>query len=169
LVAAVRGHVGTLVFGLAHVYTWHEIDSGDGGENSTLGLTVADLVRYAQTGDTADWGGPEGAHDATLVVCGALFVTPAGDDTASELWRDADARTPIGLVVVAAMARATLDGSPPVGHVDGLAVPECAALASVSYRLVADLCARGEIAIEGRVIPLAEARRWLRARGVPGV
>lgn len=42
-----------------------------------VALTVADLARYAQSGDTADWGGPEGALDAAASVYHALYAAPA--------------------------------------------------------------------------------------------
>ena len=145
---------------------------------SGLALTVADLTRWAQSGDTADWGGPEGAEDALLEVGEALWSRPI--DAGSDGWTvgdlraaladDSDPRDPVRLAVACAVARWLIaDGQP-------VTTGELAALASVSTGRVQQLAAHGELetTVERRgsasvaLVAAAEARRWLAARGVAG-
>ena len=145
---------------------------------SGLALTVADLTRWAQSGDTADWGGPEGAEDALLEVGEALWSRPI--DAGSDGWTvgdlraaladDSDPRDPVRLAVGCAVARWLIaDGQP-------VTTGELAALASVSTGRVQQLAAHGELetTVERRgsasvaLVAAAEARRWLAARGVAG-
>lgn len=146
---------------------------------SGLALTVADLTRYAQSGDTADWGSEAGAEDALLEVGEALWSRPidaAGtdgwtvDDLRAALAADAEPDDPVRLAVGCAVARWAVWGGVPV------TTGELAALASVSVGRVQQLAADGEITatVEARgrarvsLVAAVEARRWLAARGVPG-
>ena len=144
---------------------------------SGLALTVADITRWAQSGDTADWGGPEGAEDALLEVGEALWSRPidAGsdgwtvDDLRAALADDSDPRDPVRLAVGCAVARWLIaDGQP-------VTTGELAALASVSTGRVQQLAGteltttverRGSASVA--LVAAAEARRWLAARGVAG-
>ena len=145
---------------------------------SGLALTVADLTRWAQSGDTADWGSHHGAEDALLEVGEALWSRPidAGsdgwtvDDLRAALADDSDPRDPVRLAVGCAVARWLIaDGQP-------VTTGELAALASVSTGRVQQLAAHGELetTVERRgsasvaLVAAAEARRWLAARGVAG-
>ena len=145
---------------------------------SGLALTAADLTRWAQSGDTADWGGPEGAEDALLEVGEALWSRPidAGsdgwtvDDLRAALADDSDPRDPVRLAVGCAVARWLIASGQPV------TTGELAALASVTVGRVQQLAAHGELetTVERRgsasvaLVAAAEARRWLAARGVAG-
>ena len=100
---------------------------------SGLALTVADLTRWAQSGDTADWGGPEGAEDALLEVGEALWSRPI--DAGSDGWTvgdlraalaDDDPHDPVRLAVGCAVARWLIASGQPV------TTGELAALASVT-------------------------------------
>lgn len=194
VVDAVREHIARLTFGLAPGCEWHEHggfnphagETRDDGakepaflpprpHESTLWATTEDLVRYAQSGDTADWGDATGAHDAALTICSALYSSAAvSGDGLGELVGEADPETPIGLVLVAAIARAALDGAPtPDRDPAGLTVRELAALASLSAKQVKELIDAGEIRATNdgarkTRIALGDARRWLSGRGVPG-
>lgn len=144
-----------------------------------LALTVADLTRWAQSGDTADWGSHRGAEDALLEVGEALWSRPIDDGSAdgwtvddlrAALADDDDPRDPVRLAVGCAVARWLIaDGQP-------VTTGELAALASVSTGRVQQLAADGELetTVERRgrasvaLVAAAEARRWLAARGVAG-
>jgi hypothetical protein len=146
---------------------------------SGLALTVADLTRFAQSGDTADWGSHHGAEDALLEVGEALWSRPIDDGSAdgwtvddlrAALAADDDPRDPVRLAVGCAVARWLIaDGQP-------VTTGELAALASVSTGRVQQLAADGELetTVERRgrasvaLVAAAEARRWLAARGVAG-
>lgn len=137
-----------------------------------VALTVADLARYAQEGNTADWGGPEGALDAGASVYEALFACPAdrlvdGDDTP---WTDrVEGDSDLAVVLRAACARAWAE----TGASD---VPATwlAELAGMSRPSLQEYVERGElshaIVQRGRariaMVPHADAARWLAARGI---
>ena len=144
---------------------------------SGLALTVADLCRYAQSGDTADWGSHHGAEDALLEVGEALWSRPI--DAGSDGWTvddlraalaDDDPHDPVRLAVGCAVARWLIASGQPV------TTGELAALASVTVGRVQQLAAHGELetTVERRgsasvaLVAAAEARRWLAARGVAG-
>ena len=109
---------------------------------SGLALTVADLTRWAQSGDTADWGSHRGAEDALLEVGEALWSRPIDDGSAdgwtvddlrAALADDDDPRDPVRLAVGCAVARWLIaDGQP-------VTTGELAALASVSTGRVQQL------------------------------
>jgi hypothetical protein len=170
-VDAIRAHIARVAFGLGPVYQWHETSSGDGAENTDLGITVTELTKYAQTGQLGWWLHHSEPLDACLTVASAYYGAagwPGLPDT--DFAADADPETSIGLVLVAAMARCTLAGYPPHGHADGLTARELAALSGLSYYHVTRLMGSGDIACSddarGRVASVDEAKRWLRARGV---
>ena len=144
---------------------------------SGLALTAADLTRWAQSGDTADWGSHHGAEDALLEVGEALWSRPI--DAGSDGWTvgdlraalaDDDPHDPVRLAVGCAVARWLIASGQPV------TTGELAALASVTVGRVQQLAAHGELetTVERRgrasvaLVAAAEARRWLAARGVAG-
>ncbi len=138
---------------------------GDGA-SSNIALTVADLTRYAQSGDTADWGDDSGALDAIQEVASILYSRAGEPGTfgLGDLEAEIDPKTGIGAVLIAAMARLALLGGKPV-DARALAVLSGVAREHV-YRLIRD----GEIAARGEArsteIAGAEARRWLSGRGI---
>ena len=152
---------------------------GAGDAASTgVALTVADLCRYAQTGDVGDWGSPAGAEDALLEVGEALWSRPidAGpcdgwtvDDLRAALADDADPSDPVRLAVGCAVARWA------VARGERITSGELAALASVSASYVRGLPAatlattrhpRGRTRVT--YVAADEARRWLASRGAAG-
>ncbi len=130
---------------------------------SDLQLTAADLCRYAQTGDTADWGDESGALDAAQSLCEVLYSQAGvpGTFDVGELGEDVDPETPVGLVLAAALARFELGQGEPV------TARQLGALAGLDERHVRLLARNGELALGGTV-KAEEARRWLSGRGVAG-
>ena len=109
-----------------------------------IALTVADLVRYAQTGDGDAEDVREQVQDIAVAVGPMRLAADPNDD--------------LELAVMAAQARAILaEGSPADAGLLG-------ALAGVASHHVRLLGRRGEIDITSA----ADQRRWLAARGVPG-
>jgi hypothetical protein len=168
VVTAVREHIGRLSFCLQPAHTWHEQTTA--GSFSTLALTVEDLTRFAQTGDTADWGGPEGARDAMQEVCAALYSRAGEPGTfgvgeLEDVIEDSDP-TSVGLVLRAAWARLMIAEGGPVSSA------QVAALAGLNPRAVRQLVEAGELSARKRdgeiTVKADEARRWLGARGVAG-
>lgn len=131
---------------------------------SDLALTAADLTRYAQTGDTGDWGAADGALDAAQSICEALYAQAGvpGTFETGELAEDADPETPIGLVLVAAFGRMAIEQKKKVP------VRQLAALSGIDYKSLELLARKGELSLEDGQVSSAEARRWLSGRGVPG-
>lgn len=168
VVEAVRQHIARLALGLQPAHTWDE-RSVEGGV-STLALTTADLTRFAQSGDTADWGAPSCARDALVEVCGALYSRAGEPGTfgvgeIEEVVEGADP-SPLGLMLRAAWARVQIaEGSP----VD---TAQVAALAGLNPRAVRQLVDAGELRARlrdgGLTVRADEAQRWLAARGVDG-
>lgn len=168
VVEAVRVHIGRLAFALAPAHEW--IERTTTGSFSTLALTVEDLTRFAQTGATADWGDAEGARDALIEVCGALYSRAGEPGTfgvgeIEDVIEDADPSA-VGLVLRATWARLSITSG------ESVSTAEVAALAGLNPRAVRQLVEAGELAARKRdgdlTVTAAEARRWLGARGVPG-
>lgn len=137
-----------------------------------VALTCADLCRFAQSGDTADWGGPEGALDAAQSVFAALFDAPADllDDTGPVPWTDrVEGDSDLAVVLRAGAARAWAE----TGASD-IPATWLAELAGMSRASLAEYLERGELRHElvsrGRtrvaMVACSDAARWLRARGV---
>ncbi|MDO9016120.1 MAG: hypothetical protein Q8S73_12610 [Deltaproteobacteria bacterium] len=144
---------------------------------SGLALTIADLCRYAQSGDTADWGADAGAEDALLTVGEALWSRPIDedsgwtvDDLRAALAEDDEPADPLRLAVGCAVARwvASQGGA--------LTTGEVAALASLTHDAVRQAVKREQLAapveqvgsVRRAMVAADDARRWLGARGVPG-
>lgn len=120
--------------------------------SSVAGHAIVALTHYAQSGAPLD----ADVHE----YCVSL-IPVAGEalDDVSE----PDPRTPLGLVVSAALAREAIDR--------GLSVPlpRLGHLAGIGGSGMRMLVQRGELARdEDDRIAAADARRWLDARGVPG-
>jgi hypothetical protein len=152
-----------------------EVHVGPSRGDTGLGCTVADLTRYAQTGDTADWGSDAGALDAAQEIHGALYGRPA--DLLGERWQaqpegygePEDPSSAIGVVLRAAEGRRRI--------VEGSPVPRrwLSALAGVDRRTITREIERGTLAVlrgksglrpgrAERQIAAAEALRWLATR-----
>lgn len=141
--------------------------------DTDLGLTVASLCAWAQSGTLGDWTDHEDAADALLTVTEALYRAPLGDawDAAVAAACADDGPTdedPAALVLAAAWSRLRVCR----GHAVTLA--ELARLASVGLSRVKALVAAGEIHASGpggpqpHRVEADEARRWLSARGLAG-
>jgi hypothetical protein len=146
---------------------------------SGIALTVADLTRYAQSGDVSDWGSPAGAEDALLTIGEALWSRPI-DATAADGWTVDDLRAalasddepddPVRLAIGCAVARWV------VWRGEAITTGELAALAGVTPDAVRQAIKRAQLAAtnepRGRatvaVYPADEVRRWLGARGAAG-
>lgn len=138
----------------------------DGAEHCDLGVTVQDLVRWAQTGE----GNAEEAWDAAQEVCGALYSQAGAPGTfgIGELGLgDAagDAATPIGVVLLATTARRCITRG------EDVAPRWLAALAGLAKRRVNQLAGEGELkrrrstGPRGRTaIPARDASRLLASR-----
>jgi hypothetical protein len=132
---------------------------------TTLALSASDLTRYAQTGDTGDWGGDDGAAGVIHEVAEACYSSPAGW-AETDLAREVEPTTAIGTVLIAAEARRRLAA--------GEAIPRLwlAVLLGVGERYVRKLVAAGEVRTAGqptdrrRLLLPASVRRYLRARVV---
>jgi len=140
-----------------------------------VATTAADLCRFAQSGDTADWGGPVGAIDAAQSIVEALYTTPADrlareDDGEGPSWMDRiEGASDLAVVLRAALARAWietgLEDPPALWHAD---------LAGLSRSALAAPIAEGElpqrIVTRGRArvayVDRAYARAWLVRRGI---
>lgn len=136
-----------------------------------VALTVADLARYAQRGDTADWGGPEGALDAAQTIVEELFTAPADalDDEARPWTERVEGDDDLAVVLRAAVARVWAETG-------ASAIPALwlAELAGMTRASLAEYLERGELRQEiiarGRtrvaMVDAADAQRWLTARGI---
>lgn len=179
VVRTVLEHLHTTVMRLDHTI---QIGSVLGPDVGALGLraTTEALAHYAQRGlPVWDWTHHGHAADALLDVIAALYSRAADGDldrTAIDVLDDVDPDDAIGLVLVAAAARVKLDRE------NALSARELAALAGLSASQVRHLIRTGELVPEGgpregrgrgpaggQRVPAEEARRWLRARGVPGI
>jgi hypothetical protein len=130
-------------------------------ERTEVYRTVRTLAHYAVTGEGLD--APVQEYLISLIP---LYSSAVGDGTVDVdgLVDGADPETELGLVIAAATARELLD----TGLAD-LDLGQLAVLSGLSRRQLQQLAASEEIAVrDGEVAP-AEARRWLAARGVPGV
>jgi hypothetical protein len=169
VVGAVLDHVGRLAVPLAPVelIPRHAVEA----RASTLWSEVADLTRYAQTGDGAD----DYARDLRQSVHGALYGRPADlldrpDSREPEVYADPeDPATAVGLVLRAAEARIRIAERAPVPR------RWLSALAGVDRRTITREIERGTLAVlrgksglrpgrAERQIAAAEALRWLAAR-----
>lgn len=144
------------------------------GDDTDLGLTVADLTAWAQSGTLGDWIDHEDAADALLTATEALYRAPLADGwdaAAAEASADAGREAPedpAALALSCAWSRLRICR----GH--DVTLAEVARLASVTSGRVRQLVTTGEItatagsAREPSTVTAAEARRWLAARGLKG-
>lgn len=119
-----------------------------------LSRSVRCLAAYARDGTPLD--APVGEYLVSMIP---LYTSPMGESEIADLSSEVDPETPLGLVLVAAIARDRIaTGVEMVIHARELAV-----LAGLDVEHVRRLCRSGEIEQDA-----AGARRWLAARGVPG-
>lgn len=118
---------------------------------SVAGSAVVVLTRYAQTGAGLD--APVQEYCISLIPVAPEALDEQGDP---------DPKTPLGLVVTAAIARERI--------VDGLSVSTSALaiLAGVTPGYIRQLVANQELPATKNEIAAKDAARWLGARGVPG-
>lgn len=141
----------------------------EAADTSGIARTVADLVRFAQTGTTADWGHWSSAGDAIHAAGEALLARPLDlestgpADLLAAIAGEEALDDPLLLGLVAARARwSVLRGEP-------VSARDLAALASVTPRAIRDLRDREEIrGWRGDRLPAGRAAAWLATRGVPG-
>lgn len=138
-----------------------------------LHATVAQLTRWAQTGDLGDWQDHEDAADALQTAASVLCAAPLRPwqvsdlDAAVSLPRDAEPG-PVALVLACALSRLRVCRGEPV------TLAELARLASVADSRTRQLAAAGELRAtsgsgpKGSTVAAAEARRWLASRGLAG-
>jgi hypothetical protein len=149
--------VDRILFGIAPFssYVVTDLDGkpirADNVAGSVAGDAVLSLVRYAQTGVGLD--APVSEYCISLIP-----VAPEALDDSGE----PDLKTPLGLVVTAAIARERI--------VDGLSVSTSSLgiLASVTPGYIRQLVANGELPATRNEIAATDAARWLWARGVAG-
>ncbi len=142
--------------------------STPGAESCELGLSIAALTTYAQTGAAWDWEGAEEALDAVSTTVGALWGS-ASDRTSTGPIGDhedeLDDEDPVAVVLLAAWARATIEGG------GSVTLRELGALAGVEVSGLRKLAASGELAATSERparVRAKGARRWLSGRGVAG-
>lgn len=146
-----------------------------------LALTAADLCRFAQTGDTADWGDASGALDAAQELYATLCARPVDllerdgsadpEDSGRPWWADVTADTALGVVLQAGLARAWA-----VTGLCGIPTAWLAALAEVTPGRVRQLVTGGELRVTTErdgsatraLVEPEDARRWLTVQGVAG-
>ncbi len=145
---------------------------------SGLARTVADLVRWAQTGALGDWADHRDAVDALQTVGEALWSRPVDEADASHGWTlddlraalaaDGEPADPLRFALGAAVARWLLCEGEPVtpGELAALAGVSAGRVRQLAGDLAGTVVARGSARVT--VIPAVEARRWLAARGAPG-
>lgn len=144
--------VRRLAFALG--YDLHEGGAGVSEARHAVRL----LAHYARTGEPPE-GRPELVPEYLQTMVDLDAVPPA-----AELAGERDPEDPLHVVVLAALARDALTrgrGTVPDGWL--------AALAGLSSAQVRRLAATGELRRGADGISIADARRWLRARGVAGV
>ena len=143
------------------------LDTRGGVQASGLYLSILDLCAWAQRGA----GEPEEIPDLTQTIAEAVYPPPLDGSQINraliDVWSsEADPATPIGLVLFAAKARLHLADNA------AISARQLGALGGCTQDHVRLLVRRGEIAgtRTGRdvMIRASAARRWLRAREVPG-
>ena len=101
-----RDHVARITFHLAPICQWHEQNSGDGMENTDVGMTIMQLAQYAKSGALGDW------PDATCAVDAATQLPPHPGGVADGL-----AKSPEPSLVDAVLLAVLLDVVENVHHV----------------------------------------------------
>lgn len=145
-----------------------DTDAARAAQSTGLGLTVQDLVLYAQTGDLGDWDESSGPHDALVEVCAALYGCAGEPGTfgIGEIEGEADVTTAIGVALVGACARWQ------IARREAVTLKALAVLAGLSVDQIDVLVKGDEIALASerrpRTVAAEEARRFLSGRGVPG-
>ena len=149
--------VDRILFGIAPFSSYVVTDTdgkplrADNVEGSVAGDAVLALVRYAQTGAGMD--APVSEYGISLIP-----VAPDALDESCE----PDPKTPLGLVVTAALARER------IGEGGSVTTSQLAHLASVTPGYIRQLVAKGELEAEDNEIGASAAKRFLSARGVAG-
>lgn len=176
IVQRVAEHIARLGFHLAPGITVHV---GESVGDSDLGLTVAQLVTWAQTGDGGDWGATGSvdaaacARDALQTVCASLYSHAAVGKGWSipPLQVASNGDGGVDVLIRAAWARSAIDLGEPVPR-------QCLAdLAGVDLRTIKRAIAAGDTkvtrgkrgqarGVPARPIPADEARRYLASRVV---
>ena len=135
--------------------------------DTDLGLTVASLCAWAQSGALGDWTDHEDVADALLGATEALYRAPLWDAWSAAEDGPADS-DPVACVLAAAWSRVKVMRGKPV------TLRELARLASVAPSRVKQIVVTGDLSASGRGGPqphrveAAEARRWLASRGLTG-
>jgi len=161
-------HLWRIAFALAPALDQGAFAGLDGpalARSTDIGLTVQQLTAYARDGVLGDWPDEGCAVSAVQSVCEVLYSQAGvvGTFGVGELVDDADPETVLGLVVVAAMARAGLARS------EALTARELAALASCSADHVRLVARQGGLRRgKGGSYSATACRRWLAGREVPG-
>lgn len=140
--------------------------------DTDLGLTVASLCAWAQSGALGDWADHKDAADALLGATEVLYRAPLGDarsaasSAAAKIGRaDSD---PVALVLAAAWSRVRICRG------ESVTLRELARLASLAPSRVKQFSSAKRLPASGRGGPqphrveAAEARRWLASRGLAG-
>jgi hypothetical protein len=170
LSAALAHHVARLALPLSPGLTVHV--AGPHGDTG-IGLTAADLARYARgEGDLDD------AVESYAVELVPLLASPldppsgplpalltawlAGEVNVSDL-DPSSLPDRLALVLTAALGREAVETGRPV------TVAQLAALAGLDPNSVRRLARAGELDTTDGAVSARDARRWLKARGVPGL
>jgi len=124
-----------------------------------LGQAVRDLTRFAQTGEGEIGGVPGAIHSVFEAVCTSAIDVDRTREVVDRI-DTSDLGSPVGPVLVAALARYRVE----LG--EDVSVRELAALTGLPE---AEVQLQAELAGLWVSVTAAEARRWLRKRGVPGL
>jgi hypothetical protein len=128
---------------------------------------VADVAAFAERGD-----GPYPDMQIDVLLVSYLGSAAGRPDTGIKWW-SAEAKTPLERLCLAAMCRSRVVD----GDGDPVSQAQVAALAGLALGTLRDLISAGELRADVRVpetakvrlIEAGEARRFLAARGVPGI
>jgi hypothetical protein len=160
--------LGRVAFALAPAIDQGALAGLDGpalARSTDIGIMVQQLTVYARDGAMGDWPDNGCAVDAVQSVCEVLYSQAGvvGTFGVGELADEADPETVLGLVVVAAMARAGL------ARGEALTARELAALASCSADHVRLVARQGGLRRgKNRQYSAPVCRTWLAGREVPG-
>lgn len=133
----------------------------DEWSSTDIGLAAYVLAHYAQTGD-APTDAPVREHLKSVAL---LWTVAHPGSVVTPPWelRVPSLATSLDLVLTAVTGREAIAAG------DDVSTSQLAALAGITYESARKQGMRRELDVHDGHVTAAEARRWLRARGVPGI